>query len=74
MNQVLETAVNGLISQGILIGGSLRDTGIEIFGGIVALKLLFMWIDYLLDASSFQELGAYLVRTVIQVGLISYFL
>ncbi|KAF1060801.1 hypothetical protein DX980_20820 (plasmid) [Burkholderia gladioli] len=74
MNQVLETAVNGLISQGILIGGSLRDTGIEIFGGVVALKLFFMFLDYLFDASSFQELAGYLIRTTIQIGLISYFL
>ncbi|MCM2552662.1 type IV secretion system protein [Burkholderia glumae] len=74
MNQVLETAVNGLISQGILIGGSLRDTGIEIFGGVVALKLFFMWLDYMFDAISFQDLAGYLVRTTIQIGLISYFL
>ncbi|WP_186050424.1 type IV secretion system protein [Burkholderia gladioli] len=74
MNQVLETAVNGLISQGILIGGSLQTTGIEIFGGVVALKFLFMWLDYMFDAYSFQDLAGYLVRTTIQAGLISYFL
>ncbi|MEX3628548.1 MAG: type IV secretion system protein, partial [Burkholderia sp.] len=74
MNNLIETAINGLITQGLMIAGSLRSTGIEIFGGVAALKLLFMWLDYLFDAISFEEMGAYLIRTTIQIGLISYFL
>ncbi|MCO8402812.1 type IV secretion system protein (plasmid) [Burkholderia cenocepacia] len=74
INGLLETALNGMISQGNAMGGTLVTTGVEIFGGLVFLKLVRMWLEYLLESSTFYDLGRHAIWTTIRIGFISYML
>uniref|UniRef100_UPI003BEED1FB type IV secretion system protein n=1 Tax=Burkholderia arboris TaxID=488730 RepID=UPI003BEED1FB len=74
LNGLLETTLNGMISSGNGMGGTLISTGIEIFGGLVFLRLVWMWLEYLLDARSFEEFGKIVIWTTLRIGFISYLL
>ncbi|WP_334033705.1 type IV secretion system protein [Burkholderia gladioli] len=71
---MLESALNDLIFQGGVVADNLHSVGVEIFGTLVGMKIIFSFLESKLGDSGLREVSGGVVRLIISVGIISYLL
>lgn len=71
---LLVNALNGFTSAGASMAGNLVPTGLEIFGVLVGIRLLWMWLQYMLMDRHFHALAGRLVFLTIRIGIVGLLL
>ncbi|MET3448269.1 type IV secretion system protein [Ralstonia sp. 1138] len=71
---LLQTGLAAISTEGAGMASSLLTTGLAIFGALAGVRLLWMWLQYLLEDRDFDDLSQRLIWLAIRLGIVGMLL